>query len=56
MLSPAGGRTAWSCGIVIGPAIEVNARLWFDGQYVENAAEDAAELALKRLQSAGGRV
>ena len=27
----------------------VNARFWYDGQYVNNAKEDAAEVALQQL-------
>jgi hypothetical protein len=30
----------------------IPARYWYDGQYVNNAKEDAAEVALKHLNSA----
>jgi len=44
-----GGRTAWSA------AVEVNgtpfpARYWYDGNYIGNAKEDAAQVALERLE------
>jgi hypothetical protein len=43
-----GGRTAWSSTVTIqGQAI--SARFWYDGQHVNNAKEDAAEVALKHL-------
>jgi hypothetical protein len=43
-----GGRTAWSSTVTVqGQAIA--ARYWYDGQYVNNAKEDAAEVALKHL-------
>ncbi len=32
----------------------VQARYWYDGQYVNNAKEDAAEVALQQLTSGGG--
>ncbi|KAG9717236.1 hypothetical protein KCU73_g15418, partial [Aureobasidium melanogenum] len=43
-----GGRTAWSS------VVEVNgckhqARYWYDGDWVNNAREDAAEVALQRM-------
>lgn len=44
----AGGRTAWS-SIVTVEGQSISARYWYDGQYVENAREDAAEVALQRL-------
>ncbi|CAD0094801.1 unnamed protein product [Aureobasidium vineae] len=42
------GRTAWSS------VVEVNgckhqARYWYDGDWVNNAREDAAEVALQRM-------
>lgn len=49
-----GGRTAWSCAISIGPTLEIPARLWFDGKYVENAGEDAAERAWAALTTGDG--
>ncbi|KAK3503985.1 hypothetical protein B0T13DRAFT_146721 [Neurospora crassa] len=43
-----GGRTAWSCRVEVGGEL-IQARFWFDGKNLENAKEDAAELALNRL-------
>lgn len=43
-----GGRTAWSCTVQVGSQV-VQARYWYDGQYVNNAREDAAEKALQLL-------
>jgi hypothetical protein len=43
-----GGRTAWSSVVTI-EGQTISARYWYDGQYVENAREDAAEVALQRL-------
>ncbi|OMP87203.1 hypothetical protein BK809_0007289 [Diplodia seriata] len=43
-----GGRTAWSSSVHIGN-LTVPARFWYDGQYVDKAKEDAAEVALQRL-------
>ncbi|PVH98013.1 hypothetical protein DM02DRAFT_475026, partial [Periconia macrospinosa] len=40
-----GGRTAWSCTLSVAGETFA-ARYWYDGQYVQNAKEDAAELAL----------
>ncbi|KAL4965347.1 uncharacterized protein BDV14DRAFT_200047 [Aspergillus stella-maris] len=42
------GRTAWSCH-VIADGRTYAARYWFDGDFVQNAMEDAAEVALKDL-------
>lgn len=55
-LSPAGGRTAWSSTVTISPPSShsqqtVQARYWYDGQYVHNAKEDAAEVAFRTLTS-----
>lgn len=45
-----GGRTAWSSTVCIeGQLHHVPARYWYDGQYINNAKEDAAEVALQRL-------
>ncbi|KAI9850171.1 MAG: hypothetical protein M1838_006016 [Thelocarpon superellum] len=44
-----GGRTAWSSTVTI-EGQSVSARYWYDGQYVDNAKEDAAEVALQQLQ------
>nr|OQO15650.1 hypothetical protein B0A51_17767 [Rachicladosporium sp. CCFEE 5018] len=41
-----GGRTAWSCQVSVGGQ-NIQARFWYDGQYVNNAREDAAECALQ---------
>ncbi|KYG39966.1 hypothetical protein M433DRAFT_45381, partial [Acidomyces richmondensis BFW] len=41
-----GGRTAWSCIVQAGQH-SVQARFWYDGQFVNNAREDAAERALQ---------
>ncbi|KAF9892342.1 hypothetical protein FE257_002119 [Aspergillus nanangensis] len=43
-----GGRTAWSSIVTI-EGRNISARYWYDGQYVHNAKEDAAEVALKQL-------
>ncbi|KAK4972585.1 hypothetical protein LTR66_011280 [Elasticomyces elasticus] len=43
-----GGRTAWSSTVQVGGQF-IPARYWYDGQYVNNAKEDAAEVALQRL-------
>ncbi|KAJ4414452.1 hypothetical protein N0V85_003141 [Neurospora sp. IMI 360204] len=45
-----GGRTAWSCRVEVGGEL-IDARFWFDGKNLENAKEDAAEVALNRLNS-----
>ncbi|KAJ5273556.1 hypothetical protein N7478_008681 [Penicillium angulare] len=47
-----GGRTAWSSTVTILQSRltePVAARYWYDGQYINNAKEDAAEVALKLL-------
>ncbi|KAF2235528.1 hypothetical protein EV356DRAFT_111117 [Viridothelium virens] len=46
-----GGRTAWSCTVLV-EGHYIPARYWYDGQYVHNAKEDAAEVALQRLRGA----
>lgn len=43
-----GGRTAWSCVLSVA-GHSFAARYWYDGQYIYNAREDAAEVALKSL-------
>jgi hypothetical protein len=48
-----GGRTAWSCTVAIPGQRLVQARFWYDGQYVNNAKEDAAEVALQQLTGGG---
>jgi hypothetical protein len=44
----AGGRTAWSSTVTVSGQ-NISARYWYDGQYLHNAKEDAAEVALKVL-------
>ncbi|KAJ5734282.1 hypothetical protein N7493_003068 [Penicillium malachiteum] len=44
----AGGRTAWSSTVTVSNR-NVAARYWYDGQYINNAKEDAAEVALQVL-------
>ncbi|KAL9586400.1 MAG: hypothetical protein Q9212_000914, partial [Teloschistes hypoglaucus] len=44
-----GGRTAWSSTVTISGHHVIQARYWYDGQYVNNAKEDAAEVALQQL-------
>ncbi|KAJ5222556.1 uncharacterized protein N7469_008796 [Penicillium citrinum] len=41
-----GGRTAWSSTVTV-QGQNYAARYWYDGQYINNAKEDAAEVALK---------
>lgn len=43
-----GGRTAWSTIAVINN-IQYPARFWYDGARIEQAKEDAAEIALRNL-------
>jgi hypothetical protein len=45
-----GGRTAWSSTVEV-QGITIPARFWYDGQYIHNAKEDAAEVALQRIES-----
>lgn len=45
-----GGRTAWSSTVAI-QGSSYSARYWYDGQYLNNAKEDAAEVALMGLNS-----
>ena len=48
-----GGRTAWSATVNVASLQQrFSARFWYDGQYVNNAKEDAAEVALKWYQNA----
>ncbi|OWP01363.1 hypothetical protein B2J93_2773 [Marssonina coronariae] len=49
-LSPPGGRTAWSSTVTV-QGQNISARFWYDGDHVNNAKEDAAEVALKHLGS-----
>lgn len=43
-----GGRTAWSSTVMV-EGLSYSARYWYDGRYVENAKEDAAEVALQKM-------
>ncbi|KHJ33251.1 hypothetical protein EV44_g3460 [Erysiphe necator] len=43
-----GGRTAWSSTVTV-QGQTIAARFWYDGQYLSNAIEDAAEHALDYL-------
>ncbi|EHL00005.1 hypothetical protein M7I_4087 [Glarea lozoyensis 74030] len=45
-----GGRTAWSSTVTV-QGQTIPARYWYDGQYVKNAKEDAAEVALKQIEA-----
>jgi len=45
-----GGRTAWSSTVTI-QGKNFCARYFYDGQYINNAREDAAEVALMVLNS-----
>ncbi|KAJ5604968.1 hypothetical protein N7510_010122 [Penicillium lagena] len=49
-----GGRTAWSSTVSIQGYQNIAARYWYDGQYINNAKEDAAEVALKVLNEQPG--
>ncbi|KAL2162213.1 hypothetical protein VTH06DRAFT_7126 [Thermothelomyces fergusii] len=46
-----GGRTAWSSTVYVFGEM-YSARFWYDGQYLQNACEDAAEVALKSQHAA----
>lgn len=43
-----GGRTAWSTIAVVN-GMQYPARFWYDGARIEQAKEDAAEIALRQL-------
>jgi hypothetical protein len=45
-----GGRTAWSATVTI-LGENIAARYWYDGQYLNNAKEDAAEMACIKLRN-----
>ncbi|KAK9771582.1 hypothetical protein AB5N19_02892 [Seiridium cardinale] len=47
-----GGRTAWSC-IVKVCGTPVKAKFWYDGRNLNNAKEDAAEVAVAWLANSG---
>lgn len=44
-----GGRTAWSATVDVGDR-NWAARYWYDGDYIGNAKEDAAEVAIRQLK------
>ena len=46
----AGGRTAWSSTVTV-EDWNCSARLWYDGQFIQNAHEDAAEVMLTKLRN-----
>ncbi|KAL1954568.1 hypothetical protein VTO42DRAFT_1043 [Malbranchea cinnamomea] len=46
-----GGRTAWSSTVTIHGRGTFKARYFYDGKYINNAREDAAEVALAILNS-----
>ena len=48
LLTSTGGRTAWSCTVVVQNQ-HIPARFWYDDEHVNNAREDAAEKALQML-------
>ena len=48
-----GGRTAWSSTVEV-QGMTFQARFWYDGQFVHNAKEDAAQSALDRLKAGAG--
>jgi hypothetical protein len=48
--APPGGRTAWSATVTI-RGENLAARYWYDGQYLNNAKEDAAEVACTKLRN-----
>lgn len=43
-----GGRTAWSSTVTV-QGRNIAARYWYDGQFINNAKEDAAEVALMQF-------
>lgn len=48
--SGTGGRTAWSATVTV-QGQNLAARYWYDGQYLNNAKEDAAEVACTKLRN-----
>jgi len=46
-----GGRTAWSSAVDVHGST-YNACFWYDGKYIENAKEDAANVAIERMEAA----
>jgi hypothetical protein len=49
-----GGRTAWSSTVTIRGDLQFQARFWYDGKNLNNAKEDAAEVAYNWIQTNGG--
>ncbi|GAB7348258.1 hypothetical protein MBLNU459_g6248t1 [Dothideomycetes sp. NU459] len=47
-LMATGGRTAWSSTVEVN-GTKHQARYWYDGSWINNAREDAAEVALQRM-------
>lgn len=45
-----GGRTAWSATVTVENK-NIAARYWYDGQYLNNAKEDAAEVATTSMRN-----
>ncbi|KPI41226.1 uncharacterized protein AB675_8074 [Cyphellophora attinorum] len=45
-----GGRTAWSSSVTVS-GVNISARFWYDGQNLNNANEDAAEVLLTRMRN-----
>lgn len=45
-----GGRTAWSSSVTV-EDWNCTARHWYDGQFIHNAREDAAEVMLTKLRN-----
>lgn len=45
-----GGRTAWSATVTV-QGYNLAARYWYDGQYIENAKDDAAEVMITKLRN-----
>lgn len=52
LLFSTGGRTAWSSRVTI-DGIMHSARYWYDGNYINNAKEDVAEVAYLYLTGGG---
>ncbi|ROW02985.1 hypothetical protein VMCG_05733 [Cytospora schulzeri] len=46
-----GGRTAWSSRVTVNGTVH-QARFWYDGKNLNNAKEDAAEVALSWVYTA----
>ena len=48
LINCVGGRTAWSSRVTVGGQ-SLSARYWYDGKNLNNAKEDAAEVAVNWL-------